>query len=387
MSRIDMSQLLQRSSRRHALSQRRTRLNVSIVVPTFCEAENLETLTARIDASLKAAGLGYEIIIVDDASPDRTADVVQGLKDRVPIRLIVRQDERGLSSAVLEGVRAASGDTVVVMDADLSHPPEKIPELVSALTNGRADFAIGSRYVSGGSTADDWGLMRWVNSKVATWLARPLTRLKDPMAGFFAISRRRAMDASGSYDPIGYKIGLEMLVKCNCRKPAEIPIHFSNRLHGESKLSLKEQLRYLQHIKRLLTHRYGSLFQFAQFLLVGTSGMAVDLAAFAILLNSFSLDIARALAILVAMTWNFVWNRAFVFEEGRERSLLLQYLLFCGSCTLGAVINWTTALSLCYSVSLFANHPVLAAAFGAVAGAVSNFVISKHVVFGGRQSS
>jgi len=123
------------------------------------------------------------------------------------------------------------------MDADLSHPPEKIPELVEVIRTAGADFVIGSRYLPGGGTDERWGLFRWLNSKVATLMARPLTSARDPLAGFFALQRARYLESSSSLDPIGYKIGLELIVKCKCRKIAEVPIFFGNRLKGESKLS------------------------------------------------------------------------------------------------------------------------------------------------------
>ena len=146
-----------------------------------------------------------------------------------------------------------AGNWCVVMDADLSHPPEAIPGMIARLDDG-ADFVIGSRYVSGGTTDSNWGLLRWLNSKVATWLARPLTRAKDPMAGFFAL-RRTTFERATALNPIGYKIGLELLVKCRCVRVDEVPIHFADRQHGESKLSFREQLRYLQHLGRLYSHR------------------------------------------------------------------------------------------------------------------------------------
>src|SRR5207247_2034186 len=168
--------------------------------------------------------------------------------------LLVRTANRGLSPAVLDGLRAARHDRLVVMDADLSHPPEKIPDLLAALEGG-ADFVIGSRYVPGGSTDAEWGLFRWLNSKLATLLARPLTSAKPPMAGFFAW-RRGTFEAGVDLNPIGYKIGLELIVKCRCRKIAEVPIHFADRKVGQSKLSFREQLRYLQHLRRLFIYQY-----------------------------------------------------------------------------------------------------------------------------------
>jgi dolichol-phosphate mannosyltransferase len=156
---------------------------------------------------------------------------------------------------VLDGLRQSTGNVLVVMDADLSHPPEKIPEMVGALAEG-ADIAVGSRFAEGGTTDDTWGFFRWLNSRVAMILAMPLTSLKDPMSGFFAM-RRATFVAGRDFNPLGYKIGLELIIKCRCRHVIEIPIHFSNRYRGRSKLSFKEQLRYLRHIRRLYAYKFG----------------------------------------------------------------------------------------------------------------------------------
>lgn len=227
--------------------------DVTIVVPTYREAENLPRLLPRILSALEADGLTGGVIIIDDNSPDETAKACLPFTQTGRVRLEVRQGERGLSSAVLHGIDLTESEFVVVMDADLSHPPEALPDLLQALRDG-ADMAIGSRYSAGGSTADNWTTWRWINSNVATLLARPLTRAKDPMAGYLAIRRDRIASARGSLNPIGYKIGLELIVKCGCKRVAEVPIRFEDRAYGKSKLNMREQWLYLRHIVRL--YRY-----------------------------------------------------------------------------------------------------------------------------------
>jgi dolichol-phosphate mannosyltransferase len=230
-------------------------LDVSVIVPTYREAENLPVLVPRITAALGAAGLHGEIVIVDDDSPDDTAACCKELALGYPLRLLVRHSERGLSGAVLHGMCHAAGSVLVVMDADLSHPPETIPALVAAVREGQADFAIGSRYVAGGSTVETWGLWRRLNSRVATVLATPLTRARDPLAGFFAIPRSQ-FAMCGPFDPVGFKIGLELIVKCRCRHIREVPITFRDRRRGASKLTIREQLNYLRHLLRLYRYRW-----------------------------------------------------------------------------------------------------------------------------------
>ena len=228
---------------------------LSVIVPTFCEADNLPELAERLFSSVSQEPCDTELIIVDDNSPDDTRAICQALSQRFPVRLHVRTAERGLSSAVIEGIRNATGEILVVMDADLSHPPEAVPELVAALENPLTDFVIGSRYVRGGSTDEDWGILRFLNSKLATLLATPLTRTADPMAGFFGL-RRETFEAAEQLNPIGYKIGLELMIKCRCQGVVEVPIHFANRKCGTSKLTLKEQLNYIRHLARLYAFQW-----------------------------------------------------------------------------------------------------------------------------------
>jgi len=357
---------------------------VSIIIPTYGEAENLPLLVPRICQAGAAAARELEIVVVDDNSPDATRQVCDQLAREFPLRLHVREHERGLSSAVLAGLRMARGDLLVVMDADLSHPPEKIGELVAALQNPGVDFVIGSRYVAGAETDEGWGRFRWLNSRAATWLARPLTSVRDPMAGFFAL-RRETYERSAPLDPIGYKIGLELLVKCGCRHVAEVPIRFADRVHGQSKLSLREQFNYLRHLKRLYEYRFRNWAYVPQFLLVGASGMVVDLLTFALLLPWLATGVARGGAIWVAMTWNFVLNRNLTFSYARHRAVLRQYVSFCGSCLLGAVVNWSVSVGLCASAQYFATRQLGAALLGVLAGTAFNYLLCRYFVFrGGR---
>ncbi len=353
---------------------------LSIIVPTYREAENLSVIVPLIAESVDMAGISEEIIVVDDDSPDNTKEVCEGLARRFPLRLIVRKNERGLSSAVIRGMREAQGSVLIVMDADLSHPPLSIPDLWRALESGEADFVIGSRYVRGGSTQEGWGVFRWLNSKIATWLARPLTSARDPMAGFIGI-RRETFAKATRLDPVGYKIGLELMVKCECRSVREIPIAFRNRLHGESKLTIREQFNYLRHLKRLYVYKLGVFAQPAQFALIGSTGLIVDLAAFSLLLVTLNASTARALAIWLAMSWNFWLNRRLTFSDFRHRPLVRQYCAFCLSCLAGGLVNWSVFYWLHLNIALFSTRPRLAALAGIAAGTVLNFLASKYLAF------
>eukprot|EP00126_Sphaerothecum_destruens_P002584 Sdes_comp16010_c0_seq1m5193 len=163
---------------------------VSVIVPTFHEKENLEMLVAEISRHCNSENLRVEIIIVDDDSQDGSQELVEKMQreTEINVRIITRKNAKGLSSAVLEGFQHAKYETLLVMDADLSHPPEQIASLVRPVVAGKSEFSIGSRYVDGGST-QDWPIIRRVISWGATFLARPLVSVTDPMSGFFSVRK------------------------------------------------------------------------------------------------------------------------------------------------------------------------------------------------------
>lgn len=229
-------------------------MKVSIIVPTYNERENLEILMKRIASSLRDKE--YEVIVVDDNSPDGTWKLAQELAQFYPIKLIKREERRGLASAVVDGFSHAAGHCFVVMDADLQHPPEVIPRLIEAIENG-ADLAIASRYVEGGGVKG-WPFFRRLVSRGATFLARLfLTNIKDPMSGFFAL--RREVIEGADLRPEGYKILLEIVVKGKYSRVVEIPYVFEPRKLGQSKLKKKQYVEYLKHLISLMQYKRGTL--------------------------------------------------------------------------------------------------------------------------------
>lgn len=226
---------------------------ISLVLPTYNEAENITGVIELIFAVLEKHSLEGEVIIVDDDSPDGTWEIAEKLRNKYNIKVLRRLNKRGLSSAVIDGFRLATGDIIGVMDADLSHPPEKIPELLDPIISSTSDIAIGSRYVEGGRI-ENWPLHRKVSSKIAALFVRGLTNVKDPMAGFFFL--RRGVIEGLTLSPQGFKIGLEILVKSRCKNVAEVPIIFRDRRYGESKLGLSVILEDFLHIARLYLIRY-----------------------------------------------------------------------------------------------------------------------------------
>ncbi len=225
---------------------------VSIIIPTYNERENIRKLIPEIFRVLENKRLKGEIVIVDDNSPDGTGEFAEKLKGEYNVKVIHRKAKLGLSSAVMEGFRKAEGGITGVMDADFSHPPSAIPDLVKPILSKEADLTIGSRYVEGGKIKG-WPLKRKIISRGASLLAKPLTDVKDPMSGFFFFSSDVIKDTV--LKPDGYKIGLEIFVKGNHSKIREIPYTFVDRERGKSKLGLKEDMEYLVHLVKLYWYK------------------------------------------------------------------------------------------------------------------------------------
>ena len=223
---------------------------VSLVVPTYREAENLVALAERVSAVMSDGPLPWELIFVDDDSRDGSEEIATDLARRFPARMESRRHgPRDLALAVREGVRLGRYDRIVVMDADLSHPPESIPALLAELDRGGCDLVVGSRYAPGSRIAPGWSRWRRLGSLLATRLARPLAPVSDPLSGFLAADRRALPDL-GPPRPLGYKIGLEWIARGRLRV-REVPIGFAERNSGESKMTWRQGAAYLSQLGRL----------------------------------------------------------------------------------------------------------------------------------------
>ena len=227
-------------------------MKTTVILPTYEEARNLPVVVPQICAILGAAGLDHEVLVVDDDSPDGTADVARSLAEDHPVRVIVRKGVRGLASAVIEGFHAADSEVCVVMDADGSHPSEALPALIRAVAEEGADVAVGSRHVPGGG-AEGWPVHRKLVSRVAGLLAMMLSPMTDPTTGFMAV--RRALLDGVELDPVGFKVVLEVVVRATPVRLVEVPITFTDRQRGHSKMSGAETLRYLRHLGRLYRYK------------------------------------------------------------------------------------------------------------------------------------
>lgn len=328
---------------------------VSIIIPTYNERENLRSLVERIDRALS----GYEIIVVDDNSPDKTGDLAENLSKTYPIKVIHRKRKEGLSSAVIEGFKSANGDIFAVIDADLQHPPETLPELLKGLDRG--DLVIGSRHVKGGEI-EGWSLKRRIISsgaKTCSNILLPSTRsIKDPLSGFFLL--KKEVIEGVSLDPVGYKILLEILIKGDYNRVMEVPYTFKDREHGESNLNIREELNYLRHLTRLARHDNEFLRLF-KFCFVGFSGVFVNEGLLWWLTEGVGIYylVSALFAVQSAILSNFFFNHLWTFRDRREKDLSIvhrlgRFELVCiaGMCTNIAVLwIFTEAFNIHYLLS------------------------------------
>ena len=355
-------------------------MGVSVVAPTYREVANIPALAERIRETMEAAGIDWELILADDDSHDGSEELALELGRSLPLRFHVRRGHpRDLSQSVLEGIRLARFDRLVVMDADLSHPPEQIPDLLAALGED-AGMTLGSRYAPGGRIDGAWGRYRTLNSRVATWLTRPLTRCADPMSGFFAVDRRR-LPPLDELAPVGFKIGLELIVRGKL-PVREVPIRFDERRGGSSKLTWRQQLAFLRHLFRLYRYRFGLPVRLLSFGAVGATGLIVDIAVY-LGLQAAGLGHlpARSLSFWPAVTWNWRLNRLLTFDDRPPARAGGQWTRFAFASTVGLATNVGGYALLTSFVGFFAEHRLLALLAGVALGSAANFAVATSFVY------
>ena len=318
-------------------------LELSVVVPVFNEAENVELLVNRL--SLVLSDIEWEVIFVDDGSTDMTQLKVEAMahSDR-RVRILRRIGRRGLSSAVIEGFLSSSAPVVAVIDGDMQHDETILPDLYRAIAADMADIAIGTRYAEGGSVGE-WAERRARISRFATRLADLImkTTVSDPMSGFFAVRRDVALEAAPRLSSVGYKLLLDILASLQRPlKVTEIPYHFRNRVAGRSKLDNAVAFEYLELLADKMVGRFIPV-KLMMFGIIGVVGTAVHLSILAFSLNLLGIEFstAQTLATICAMTFNFTLNNELTYRDRRlsGKNWIKGWISFCAACGLGALAN------------------------------------------------
>jgi len=371
---------------------------VSIIIPTYNESENIIQVLKSIGEHIPK-DIATEAIVVDDNSPDGTGKIVEDYINDTQngigyaIEVIHRKSKSGLSSAILDGIQHSTGETVVIMDSEFSHPPKIIPQLVEEIKTSKCDIVIASRFVPGG-VIDGWSTKRKLISKTAKGIAKAGLGVNesDPMSGFFAF-KRKILDGI-KFDAIGYKMLLEILVKTKGAKVKEIPYTFTDRTRGSSKLDSSTMFDYVKSVWKL--YRYGHtakvsdtrtsvrfISKAGRFYTVGASGLLVNYLVsllFADAIINFWYIHATIIGITVSMSSNFILNKIWTFEDRNfeAKKTLAQYGKFVGFSSLGALIQ----LGMVYV--LVDNYQVMypiALILAVIIAASSNFILNKKWTF------
>ena len=370
---------------------------VSIIIPTYNESQNIISMLKSITENIPKK-ISAQTIIVDDNSPDGTGKIVEEYVNNFKkitnhtIDVVHRKTKSGLSSAIFNGIQKAKGETIIVMDADHSHPPQIIPKMIESLKKSHYDIVIASRYVKGGQIKD-WTKSRKAISKIATKIAKSFLHVeqKDPMSGFFAFKKNILKNSK--LDLIGYKILLEILVKTKDVKTLEIPYTFTNRKIGTSKLDRKIIFDYLKSVWKL--YRYGKkiktnhskstsfISKAARFYTVGATGLIVNLFTSFSLVSTFP-DIwymhANLAGILLSISSNFILNKLWTFEDKNfsKKKTLSQFFKFSTFSALGALIQ----LGLVFYLTDTQNMPYhISLIFAVFVAAFGNFILNKKFTF------
>lgn len=371
---------------------------VSIIIPTYNESKNILNILKSIKENIPQ-NISAEAIVVDDNSPDGTGKIVDEYLRTIKnatnytIDIIHRKTKSGLSSAILNGIENAKGETILVMDSDFSHPPQIIPKMIEALKKSHSDIVVASRYVSGGGIKK-WSLKRKFLSKFANKIAKKFLGIKinDPMSGYFAFQRGIINELN--FDAIGYKMLTEILVKTKGAKVKEIPYTFTDRTEGKSKLDLKIILDYLRSVWKL--YQYGQskskhekrnsvnfLYKAGRFYTIGASGLALNLTVSYLFSNGFNDSLylyANAFGIISSMISNFVLNKYWTFED-RDFSIkrtIKQLGKFVTFSSLGAAIQLGLVFTLVENSTI--SYPI-ALVIAVAAASFGNFVMNKKWTF------
>jgi len=347
-------------------------VTLSIIIPTYNERENIGILIKKIHHVLNTIGIYYEIIIVDDNSPDGTADFAEELSKTYPLRVIRRPGKLGLSSAVLDGFKVSQGRFIAVMDADLQHPPEVLLNMLKELMSDKCDIVIASRYVKGGSVSE-WSLIRRLVSWGAILIARVLLPnvrgIKDPMSGYFMFKREVIEGSINEMNPKGFKILLEVLVKGKVEKVCEIPYTFGKRYWGKSKLGFGEIINYLRHVLNLAP-------EYVKLAVIGIINAMINIGSLVLLeyLLWIPHAIASVIAIETAVLNDFMLKCKWMFCR---KSLIRPHKIldFHKSSIIAILVQWVVSNIVYY---LVLAQPIIAQLLGILANFILKHIISKN---------
>lgn len=371
---------------------------VSIIVPTYNESQNIVSILKSIHENIPK-GIFTETIVVDDNSPDGTGKIVEDYISEIKkiaentVNVIHRKAKNGLSSAVLNGIQNAKGDTILVMDSDFSHPPQIIPKMIEAFKQYQCDLVVASRYITGGNI-QGWTTKRKLMSKIATIIAKKGlgVTIKDPMSGFFAFKKNIIKELN--FDALGYKLLLEILVKTKGINIKEIPYTFENRQFGSSKLDSSTIIDYFKSVWKLYkngkiktTNEKRNSVHFlskaARFFTVGASGFGVNY-IISMLFTSGLTEMwylhANIFGIIASISTNFILNKVWTFEDRdfSRKKTISQFGKFGLFSSLGALVQLGMVFLLVDSYNV--TYPLaLISAIGIAA--FSNFILNKKLTF------
>ncbi len=356
-------------------------LKLSVIVPTFNEIENIEEIVRRLDLTLK--GVNWEVIFVDDDSPDGTARKAKEISlSDARVRCIKRIGRRGLSSACVEGMLASSAPFLAVMDADLQHDESILPEMLNALERENFELAVGTRYMPGGGVGD-WDASRKNSSKIATVISQKLlgVSLNDPMSGFFMIKTEAFDQCAYRLSNMGFKILLDIVVSSPKKLTfKEVPFHFRQRLAGESKLDQRVIWDYFLLLVDKTIGRYIPT-KLISFACIGAMGVVVHLLVLGMVLNILKqpFTIAQSAAVILAMVFNFNLNNLLTYRDQKLVGLgfwtgLVKFML---ACSIGALANVGVA-SFIYKDY---GYWVFSGLAGVLVGVVWNYVATSLIVW------
>jgi len=359
------------------------RPDLSVIIPTYNEEENIQDTIQKISHTLRLTSTLFEIVVVDDSSTDKTQQIVIDLiARRYPVVLITRTKSPGLSQSVLEGIARAQGSVVVVTDADLSHDITLIPSMYNEIKNNNTDIVIGSRYMKGGGI-EDWPIKRRIISWGATFLSRILfPEITDPISGFFAIKKDLVIHTP-HITPRGYKILLEFLGKCRWHTFKEIPYIFQNRKLGNSKL---KTTTIIDFIKQLISisifpgRAWDEVRKIIKFGIVGLIGVATNMICLSVFKEIFNTPLIYAsfLAIEISIITNFLMNDNFTFKGMKcEKSFLHRMFSYNSICIGSMIINIAVLMALS---SIGINY-LIGDAVGILIGYIWNFLANRKITW------